>query len=115
MDRLNNFYKDFQEKQKIAIGQTFMISSNEIWKWAKTYDSDNKTYDYEYDYIDDSNVLFVIKYIGNGYVQEMVSGETMLLTRIDKKLLEDDSEELQTAQSKGLFTLSRIEDYEPLG
>ena len=50
MDRLNDFYEEFQEKQKIAIGQTFMISSKEIWKWAKTYDSDE---------IDGNNTFFI--------------------------------------------------------
>lgn len=118
---MNDFYEDFENNKTIAIGQTFMVSSSNIEKWTKnkntTLVSKDKYYEYfEYGYsdidLDHSDILFIVKYIGNGYVQEMVTGEIMLLSRINKNLLEDNSDELVTADSKNIFIPTHFEDYE---
>lgn len=119
--QMNSFENDFDNKKKISIGQTFMISSKGILKWAKiehTYGEACIFNTYEYNYIkqkDEDDILFVVKYIGNGYVQEMLTGETMLLARIDERLLEDDSDELKTADSECICTPTKYEDLENYG
>lgn len=111
MENLEHFFRCFLDGNKLAIGQIFMINANSICKWTKKMEN-NGYYYYEYDVIDSeqSDVYFVVKYIGNGYIQEMLTGETMLLGRIFNYKCEDKPNELVTA-NECTNVLSRFEDY----
>ena len=99
----------------ISIGQTFMIPSYCIWKWGKTeekgfptiYEPDNICWNDEY-----SDILFIFKYIGNGYVQEMVTGEIMFLTRIGNQLVEDDLDVSKLDVYDYIYYPARFEEYD---
>lgn len=110
MKNLDYFFRYFLDGNKLAIGQIFMINANSICKWTKKME--NGYYYYEYDVIDSeqSDVYFVVKYIGNGYIQEMLTGETMLLGRIPNYKCEDKPNEL-VAANECTNVLSRFEDY----
>ena len=94
MENLEQFFRYFLYDNELAIGQIFMINANSICKWAKKMK--NGYYYNEYDVIDSkqSDVYFVVKYIGNGYIQEMLTGETMLLGGIHNFECEDKPNEL---------------------
>lgn len=122
---MNNFYNEFERGIKLEIGQTFMVCASDIWKWEKSNvstlvgkDEQYEYCEYGYDKIDNdhSDIYFIVKYIGDGYVQEMTTGETMLLTRLENNdILADNSEKLITADSSGIFTPSQFEVYKKVG
>ena len=110
MENLEQFFRYFLYDNKLAIGQIFMINANSICKWTKK--TKNGYYYNEYDVIDSkqSDVYFVVKYIGNGYIQEMLTGETMLLRGIHNFECEDKPNEL-VAVNECTNVLSSFEDY----
>ncbi len=124
MERLNTFEEGFEKYgERIAIGQTFMINCDVIYKWLKDKNTtpvrkgqefvDYEYEEYGYNCMDHrhQDFYFIVKYIGNGYVQEMLTGETMLLTNMEHHILEDNSDELVTADNEGTFTPSHFEDF----
>ena len=66
-------------KEQIKIGDVFMINSKYFENFVKYPFYQYDVYDYEEINENGEDILFVVKYIGDGKIQEMVTGEVFIL------------------------------------